>query len=181
MQILIRAFFPGTQIVSLGHRRRWTGSKGSSIFTALDTSSPVGFREDSPHLTSGRCAGHDSLCYTLSKAGSDHKNTLPFRRGKNSISLFVVRGTLLCVRLSVLRPCARWAVCLGPSGLLGIGRLKGGRSVLRELTLERVNLRAERWSLESIQQAGAETAGVPVPLCGVVGQPLGLGGVWAET
>lgn len=125
MQILIRAFFPGTQIVSLGHRRGWTGSKGSSIFTALDTSSPMGFRKDSPHLTSGRCAGHDSLCYTLSKAGSDHKNTLPFGRGKNSISLFIVRGTLLCVRLSVLQLCARWAVRLGPSGLLGIGGLKG--------------------------------------------------------
>lgn len=117
MQILIRAFSPGTQIVSLGHRRRWTGSKGSSIFTALDTSSPMAFREDSPPLTSGRCAGHDSLCYTLSKAGSDHKNTLPFGRGKNSISLFVVRGMLPCVSGCLCCGCVLAGLCAW--GLLG--------------------------------------------------------------
>ena len=117
MQILIRAFPPGTQIVSLGHRRRWTGSKGSSVFTALTPPAPPAFQEDSPHLTSRRCPGHDSLCYTLSKVGLNHKNTLPFGRGKNSISLFVVRGTLPCV--SGCLYCGHVLAGLCAWGLLG--------------------------------------------------------------
>ena len=70
-------------------------------------------------------------------------------------------------------PGAFWAP--GNRQIKGVGGLSSGSLHLREGTCAQS---VGAWKADSRQRA--ETAGVPVLLCGVVGQPLGLGGVWAE-